>query len=39
MKDERGWAWFNPIREDERFQAYLARVEKLIVYRDKPTDG
>lgn len=39
MKDERNWAWFNPVREDERFKAYLARVEKLIVYRDKPTDG
>lgn len=37
MNDERGWEWFNLIREDERFKAYLSRVEKLIVYRDKPT--
>lgn len=36
MKDEQGWAWFNPVREDERFKKYLDRVERLIVYRDKP---
>lgn len=35
MKDEQGWAWFNPIREDERFKSCLARVEKLIVYKDE----
>lgn len=35
MKDEQGWAWFNPIREDERFKSCLARVEKLIVYKYK----
>lgn len=35
MKDEQGWAWFDPIREDERFKNCLARVEKLIVCRDE----
>lgn len=39
MKDEQGWAWFNPVRQDERFKQYLARVEKLIVYRDKPNEA
>ncbi|MCM1055709.1 MAG: helix-turn-helix domain-containing protein [Bacteroides sp.] len=38
MKDEEGWTWFNPIREDGRYKAYLARVEKLIVCRDKPNE-
>ena len=35
MKDEQGWAWFNPIREDEKFKNCLARVERLIVYKDE----
>lgn len=38
MRDEQGWAWFNPIREDGRFKSCLERVEKLIVYRDKPQE-
>lgn len=38
MKDEQGWAWFNPVREDGRFKSYLERVERLIVYRDKPQE-
>lgn len=39
MRDEQNWAWFNPIREDERFKKYLERVERLIVYRDKPQEN
>lgn len=39
MRDEQNWAWFNPIREDERFKKYLERVEALIVYRDKPQEA
>ena len=25
----RGWEWFDPIRDDERFKAYIARLERL----------
>ena len=39
MRDERNWAWFNPVREDDRFKKYLGRVERLIVYRDKPKEN
>lgn len=39
MRDEQNWAWFNPVREDDRFKKYLERVERLIVYRDKPKEN
>lgn len=39
MRDERNWAWFNPVREDDRFKKSLERVERLIVYRDKPKEN
>lgn len=38
IKVEQGFAWFNHIREDERFKKYLERIERLIVYRDKPQE-
>lgn len=38
LKDEQSWAWFNPLRKEDRFKKYLDRVEKLIVYRNKPQE-
>lgn len=26
----RGWEWFNPVREEERFKAYIERAKKLM---------
>lgn len=34
MTDKQGWAWFDSIREDERFKRCRERVEKLIVYKE-----
>ena len=30
LSNRRGWEWFDPIREDERYKGYVARLEQLI---------
>lgn len=30
MTAPRGWEWFNPVREEERFKAYIERAKKLM---------
>ena len=35
LTERQGWEWFDPIRETSRFQAYAARVSRLIVQRKR----
>ncbi|MBO7175949.1 MAG: helix-turn-helix transcriptional regulator [Clostridia bacterium] len=35
LTERQGWEWFDPIRETPRFQAYAARISRLIVQRKR----
>jgi hypothetical protein len=30
MTAQKGWEWFNPVRDEERFKEYIERARKLI---------
>jgi hypothetical protein len=35
LTERQGWEWFDPIRETPRFQAYAARISRLIVQKKR----
>lgn len=37
LTSPRGWEWFDPIRNDPRYQGYIDRVKALVVTRPKNT--